>query len=138
MDQSELDSTVTAPSLQLAHDDSQLSLERLLSVADSEASVPPSSLPDKSRGGGTSGTLNRGSESEAQLRKDLTKATKTIRGLNELLRESEESTVRLGEQAKVLKEEIRRLERNKEREERVSNMEYLKNVVLEVQPTELQ
>ena len=60
------------------------------------------------------------------------KAKKTIRDLTELLRESEEAGVRLGEQAKLLKEEIRRLERNKEREEGVSNMEYLKNVVLKV------
>ena len=127
MDQSELDS---APSLPLAHDDSQLSLERLLSTADSESSVPPSSLLDKSRSGTS---LDGGTVSEPQLHKDLAKAMKTIRGLNDLLRESEESTVRLGEQAKVLKEEIRRLERNREREEGVSNMEYLKNVVLEVQ-----
>ena len=40
--------------------------------------------------------------------------------------------MRFGEQAKLLKEEIRRLERNREREEGVSNMEYLKNVVLKV------
>ena len=57
---------------------------------------------------------------------------KTIRDVTELLRESEEVGVRLGEQAKLLKEEIRRLERNREREEGVSNMEYLKNVVLKV------
>ena len=48
------------------------------------------------------------------------------------MRESEEAGVRLREQAKLLKEEIRRLERNREREEGVSNMEYLKNVVLKV------
>ena len=73
--------------------------------------------------------------SESQFRKELAKARKTIRGLNELLRDSEEATVRLGEQAKLLKEEIRRLERNREREEGVSNMEYLKNVVLKVNPS---
>ena len=79
-------------------------------------------------GGGRHGD----SEEIVQLRNELTKATKTIEGLNELLRESEGATVRLGDQAKLLKEEIRRLERNKEREEAVSNMEYLKNIVLKV------
>ena len=109
-------------------------------MADSEvpnhqsSSLLPSSSssldkPVKPRGSSISGG---GGVSEVQLRKQLAKAMKTIRGLNELLRDSEEATVRLGEQAKLLKEEIRRLERNKEREESVSNLEYLKNVVLKV------
>ena len=112
--------------LQLSREDSHLSFERLLSRANSEA--PSNSI---SLGKSRSSNIN-GGMSEAQLRKELAKAMKTIRGLNELLRDSEEATVRLGEQAKLLKEEIRRLERNKEREEGVSNMEYLKNVVLKV------
>ena len=45
---------------------------------------------------------------------------------------SEEVGARLSEQARLLKEEIRRLERNQEREEGVANMEYLKNIVLKV------
>ena len=36
------------------------------------------------------------------------------------------------EQAKVLKEEVRRLERNQEREKHLANMEYLKNIILKV------
>lgn len=40
--------------------------------------------------------------------------------------------LRLTEQASVLKGEIRRLERNQERENSISNMEYLKNVVYKV------
>ena len=106
---------------QLSCEDSQMSFERLLSVADSEGPTTSSS-----------GKPHTSSNEAQQLHGELSKATKTIRGLNELLRESEESTVRLGEQAKLLKAEIRRLERNKEREEGVSNMEYLKNVVLKV------
>ena len=45
--------------------------------------------------------------------------------------------MRLTEQAKILKEEIRRLERNQAREEEISNMEYLKNIVLKVSAKEL-
>jgi hypothetical protein len=40
--------------------------------------------------------------------------------------------MRLTEQAKLLKEEIRRMERNQKREEETSNMEYLKNILLKV------
>ena len=50
----------------------------------------------------------------------------------QLLNESEATVMRLTEQAKVLKEEIRRQERNQERETAVSNMEYLKNIVFKV------
>jgi hypothetical protein len=117
MDESELESFPPTP---FSREDSQLSFERLLSTADSDAPVPrvkPSSA----------------GEQPQQLRREL---VKTIRDVTELLRESEEAGVRLGEQAKLLKEEIRRLERNREREEGVSNMEYLKNVVLKFLHTE--
>ena len=113
----------TSHTSQLSHEDSQLSFERLLSRADSsEPSLPPSS------------SLARSSKPsmDPQMRGELAKARKIIRDLTELLRESEEAGLRLGEQSKLLKEEIRRLERNREREEGVSNMEYLKNVVLKV------
>ena len=40
--------------------------------------------------------------------------------------------MRLTEQAKILKEEVRRQERNQQRETAVSNMEYLKNIVFKV------
>jgi hypothetical protein len=50
----------------------------------------------------------------------------------QLLNESEATVMRLTEQAKLLKGEIRRMTRNQERETSVSNMEYLKNIVLKV------
>lgn len=54
---------------------------------------------------------------------------------NELLRDTEEENARLCEQVRVLKEEIRRLERNRERVEHIDGRnpertEYFKNVVL--------
>jgi len=52
--------------------------------------------------------------------------------LLQLLNESEATVLRLTEQASVLKGEIRRLERNQERENAISNMEYLKNIVYKV------
>ena len=64
-----------------------------------------------------------------QLKNDLTKSKVQLDHLNELLNESELNNARLNEQINLLKEEIRRLERNQEREKSISNMEYLKNVV---------
>ncbi len=49
---------------------------------------------------------------------------------NELLNESELNNVRLSEQVALLKDEIRRIERNMDRAESISNLEYLKNIVL--------
>jgi hypothetical protein len=40
--------------------------------------------------------------------------------------------MRLTEQAKILKEEVRRQERNHQKETAVSNMEYVKNVAFKV------
>ena len=50
----------------------------------------------------------------------------------QLLNDNETTVMRLTEQAKILKEEIRRMERNQKREEETSNMEYLKNILLKV------
>ncbi|EEC16637.1 hyaluronan mediated motility receptor, putative, partial [Ixodes scapularis] len=50
----------------------------------------------------------------------------------QLLNESESSNLRMTEQIRVLKEEIRRLERNQEREKHAQNLEYLKNIVMKV------
>ena len=120
--------TRCSPSLQISREDSQLSFQRLLSVADPESTHRHTPLS-----GGVGGVRGGDKEEEvARLQGELAKASNTIQRLGELLRESEGATVRLGDQAKLLKEEIRRLERNREREERVSNMEYLKNVVLKV------
>ncbi|XP_064402703.1 GRIP and coiled-coil domain-containing protein 2-like isoform X2 [Halichondria panicea] len=110
MDRSELESSY--PSTPLSREDSSASLERLLSDT----------------GGGS--LTERLSDTELALHKRLQSSGVKIDHVTELLRESEASSVRLSEQAKLLKEEIRRLERNQEREG-VANMEYLKNVVLE-------
>ncbi|KFD46841.1 hypothetical protein M513_12287 [Trichuris suis] len=53
-----------------------------------------------------------------------------VQHLTELLYEAELTGSRLTEQNRVLKEEIRRLTRNEERQRHLSNAEYLKNVVL--------
>ncbi|CAF0908200.1 unnamed protein product, partial [Didymodactylos carnosus] len=50
--------------------------------------------------------------------------------ITELLNDSELNNVRLEEQVNLLKDEIRRLERNMERADSISNLEYLKNVIL--------
>ncbi|KAF2979545.1 hypothetical protein EK904_008725 [Melospiza melodia maxima] len=76
------------------------------------------------------------SQWQADLSKDeliqkLNTTTKSADHLNELLRESEATNAILMEQIKLLKNEIRRLERNQEREKSVANLEYLKNVLLQ-------
>uniref|UniRef100_A0A0R3RHD9 GRIP domain-containing protein n=1 Tax=Elaeophora elaphi TaxID=1147741 RepID=A0A0R3RHD9_9BILA len=48
----------------------------------------------------------------------------------ELLNESEATNARLVEQTKLLKEEIRKMERDRERENHLTNTEYLKNVIM--------
>ena len=48
------------------------------------------------------------------------------------MNDNEATVMRLTEQAKILKEEIRRLERNVERENETKNLEYLKNILLKV------
>lgn len=67
---------------------------------------------------------------EEELKFDLDSAQKRSDHLAKLLNESEATVMRLTEQAKILKEEIRRLERNQEREKEAANMEYLKNIFL--------
>ncbi|XP_009071432.1 PREDICTED: GRIP and coiled-coil domain-containing protein 2-like, partial [Acanthisitta chloris] len=73
---------------------------------------------------------------QAEVTKDeliqkLNTTAKSADHLNELLRESEATNAILMEQIKLLKSEIRRLERNQEREKSVANLEYLKNVLLQ-------
>ncbi|KAM7303626.1 GRIP and coiled-coil domain-containing protein 2 isoform X3 [Ixodes scapularis] len=58
----------------------------------------------------------------------VTEAQRKVDHLAELLNESESSNLRMTEQIRVLKEEIRRLERNQEREKHAQNLEYLKNI----------
>ncbi|XP_051472634.1 GRIP and coiled-coil domain-containing protein 2 isoform X2 [Apus apus] len=76
------------------------------------------------------------SQGQTELSKDeliqkLNTTAKSADHLNELLRESEATNAILMEQIKLLKNEIRRLERNQEREKSVANLEYLKNVLLQ-------
>ena len=49
-----------------------------------------------------------------------------------LMNESEADVMRLTEQVKILKDEIRRLERNMQREKETQNLEYLKNILMKV------
>ncbi|XP_055970570.1 GRIP and coiled-coil domain-containing protein 2 isoform X2 [Sorex fumeus] len=66
-----------------------------------------------------------------ELAQKLSSTTKSADHLNSLLRETEATNAILMEQIKLLKSEIRRLERNQEREKSVANLEYLKNVLLQ-------
>jgi hypothetical protein len=63
---------------------------------------------------------------EEELNKTKSRLIDTI----ELLNESELNNERLNEQVALLKDEIRRIERNMERTESISNLEYLKNIIL--------
>lgn len=65
-----------------------------------------------------------------ELSQRLTTATRSMEHMNGLLHETEATNGVLMEQVTLLKSELRRLERNQEREKSVSNMEYLKNVLL--------
>ncbi|XP_072477910.1 GRIP and coiled-coil domain-containing protein 2 isoform X2 [Notamacropus eugenii] len=69
--------------------------------------------------------------SKEELVQKLNSTTKSAAHLNSLLRETEATNAILMEQIKLLKSEIRRLERNQEREKSVANLEYLKNVLLQ-------
>ncbi|XP_055941419.1 GRIP and coiled-coil domain-containing protein 2-like [Argiope bruennichi] len=77
----------------------------------------------------TSASFISNQDSE-KLLTDLNAANKKIEHLSEVLNESESTNLRLSEQVRVLKEEVRRLERNKEREQHAENLEYLKNVFI--------
>ena len=78
--------------MQMSREDSSVSFERLLSTVESESAGEKQQL----------------SPNEVKLYKQLKAGMKKIDHLTELLRESEASSVRLGDQAKLLKEEIRR------------------------------
>ncbi|GCC24572.1 GRIP and coiled-coil domain-containing protein 2 isoform X2 [Chiloscyllium punctatum] len=65
-----------------------------------------------------------------EITQKLNTATKSIDHLNGLLRETEATNAILMEQITLLKNEVRRLERNQEREKSIANLEYLKNVIL--------
>jgi uncharacterized protein YdcH (DUF465 family) len=60
---------------------------------------------------------------------ELLAAQKQINHLRELVRDNESHVTRLESQVEVLKEEIRRLERNQKRYDGI-NLEYLKNIMV--------
>nr|XP_046219421.1 GRIP and coiled-coil domain-containing protein 2-like [Oncorhynchus gorbuscha] len=66
-----------------------------------------------------------------ELNQKLTTATRSMEHMNSLLHETEATNAVLMEQVNLLKSEVRRLERNHEREKNVANLEYLKNVLLQ-------
>merc|ERR1739838_1140405 len=65
-----------------------------------------------------------------QLEGKLVVQSRRLQHLSEVARENESNSARLTDQNRVLKDEIRRLERNEVRKESLSNMEYLKNVII--------
>ncbi|XP_064832618.1 GRIP and coiled-coil domain-containing protein 2-like isoform X2 [Oncorhynchus masou masou] len=66
-----------------------------------------------------------------ELSQKLATATRSMEHMNMLLHETEATNAVLMEQVNLLKSEVRRLERNHEREKSVANLEYLKNVLLQ-------
>ncbi|XP_077863089.1 GRIP and coiled-coil domain-containing protein 2-like [Saccoglossus kowalevskii] len=93
---------------------SMLPLDQLLTTGDDKQSVASVST----------------SAEEEQLKHQLILALKKLEHFSEITNDNEATIMRLTEQAKVLKGEIRRLERNQERDKSVSNLEYLKNVTM--------
>ena len=102
----------------------------------------PSSPPGSSRGFYLERLLSSGpehhtptpeqsSERADSLAHEVAASQRQLRHLSELLRESESGGMLLEQQAKLLKEEIRRLERNSKRGEHLESLEYLKNVVVQ-------
>ncbi|KAG8452019.1 hypothetical protein GDO86_003994 [Hymenochirus boettgeri] len=91
------------------------SFEQLLSSAEAR-SDPPQWQPELSK---------------EELTLKLNTTAKSIDHLSGLLHETEATNAMLMEQITLLKNEIRRLERNQEREKSVANLEYLKNVLLQ-------
>uniref|UniRef100_A0A8C6WFH0 GRIP domain-containing protein n=1 Tax=Neogobius melanostomus TaxID=47308 RepID=A0A8C6WFH0_9GOBI len=70
-------------------------------------------------------------QTKEELSQKLSTATRSLEHINSLLHETEATNAVLMEQITLLKSEIRRLERNQEREKSVANLEYLKNVLLQ-------
>ncbi|XP_066542341.1 GRIP and coiled-coil domain-containing protein 2 isoform X2 [Hoplias malabaricus] len=66
-----------------------------------------------------------------ELTKKLGTVSRSMEHMNSLLHESEATNAILLEQNNLLKSELRRLERNQEREKSLANLEYLKNVLLQ-------
>uniref|UniRef100_T2M9Z0 GRIP and coiled-coil domain-containing protein 2 n=1 Tax=Hydra vulgaris TaxID=6087 RepID=T2M9Z0_HYDVU len=97
---------------------SPLSSHLLENILSSEVTVTPPTSPGGLR------------EEILSLRTLMNSQIKKNEHVTVLLRESEANSSRLDDQVKLLKDEIRRLERNVEREQALSNLEYLKNVII--------
>uniref|UniRef100_A0A8C5M5B0 GRIP and coiled-coil domain containing 2 n=1 Tax=Leptobrachium leishanense TaxID=445787 RepID=A0A8C5M5B0_9ANUR len=69
--------------------------------------------------------------SKEELAQKLSTTSKSVDHMSGLLHETEATNAILMEQITLLKNEIRRLERNQERDKSVANLEYLKNVLLQ-------
>lgn len=101
-------------------------LENVLFGNNNNNSRMSSSNPDKPRH-----VLFEDVELERQrMEEEMNKTKYRLLNTTELLNESELNNVRLIEQVAVLKDEIRRIERNMDRAESISNLEYLKNIVM--------
>lgn len=80
---------------------------------------------------GFDGERDKGDKSGVNLKDELVRSQNQVGHLTALLRESESNCERLTQLSEALKEEIRRVEREKERKEHLKeNTEYLKNVLL--------
>uniref|UniRef100_A0A7E4UVL2 GRIP domain-containing protein n=1 Tax=Panagrellus redivivus TaxID=6233 RepID=A0A7E4UVL2_PANRE len=78
---------------------------------------------------GASGSL-AGGDDWYPTPEDYNALAKQLDHTRDLLNDMEDTNAKLIEQIKILKEEIRRMERNTERQEHAKNSEYLKNVVM--------
>lgn len=67
---------------------------------------------------------------ESKQMDEIKKLLAKVEHANSLLAESEATNSRLEDQSSILKTEIRRLEKNQERESNIHNLEYLKNIIL--------
>lgn len=67
---------------------------------------------------------------ESKQNDQIKKLILKVEHANSLLAESEATNSRLEDQSSILKTEIRRLEKNQERESNIHNLEYLKNIIL--------
>ena len=75
-------------------------------------------------------TLSPEPQTEHSLSREVATVKRQLCHLNEILRESESNNMLLEQQVKLLKEEVRRLERNTQRGKHLESLEYLKNVVV--------
>merc|ERR1712176_934151 len=65
-----------------------------------------------------------------QLNLEIDDFRAQIKNINLLLKESEAENQRLDHQTNILKDEVRRYQKNQERQEDIHNLEYLKNVIV--------